>query len=221
MPPHNPRYHTSDHITVPATAKFKRNREVTKPLSGLDVQTLLSRQKRQKITVDNAIPEFKQALSNTDSNDGVIKVTREMGDAIRALLKRSTGNSAWAQAGEYLRTMRTQLIELIEPNIYNNFIEKFKKQLQNGDFDKMFWFEVVRKNKLGLVWGDECENSEKTEEEARQVSASSFTTLCCGDVLELTWSVICSFIIWVRVIRDCGKYDRYGYCTWLVLQFMR
>ncbi|KAI9645932.1 ATP-dependent DNA helicase yku80 [Ciborinia camelliae] len=153
---------------VPPTAKFKRNREVIKPLSGLDVQALLSREKRQKISVDNAIPEFKQALSSTDSTDSIIKATREMGDSVRALLKRSTGNSTWAQAGEYLRTMRTELIDLIEPDIYNNFIEKFKKQLQNEDFDKMFWFEVVRKNKLGLIHGGEAENTTKTEEEARQ-----------------------------------------------------
>lgn len=154
---------------MPATAKAKRNREVIKPLSGLDVQTLLSRQKRQKITVDNAIPEFKQALTATDSTDGVMKVTREMGDTVRALLKRSTGNSTWAQAGEYLRTMRTELINLVEPDVYNNFIEKFKKQLQNEDFDRTFWFEVVRKNKLGLIHEGEAENTKKTEEDARQV----------------------------------------------------
>ncbi|RAL59315.1 hypothetical protein DID88_006920 [Monilinia fructigena] len=142
---------TSDVKKVPATTKFKRSREVIKPLSGLDVQTLLSRQKRQKITVENAIPEFKQALTATDSPDGVIKVTREMGDTVRALLTRSTGNSTWAQAGEYLRTMRTELIDLVEPDVYNNFIEKFKKQLQNEDFDLTF-----------------AENTEKTEEDARQ-----------------------------------------------------
>ncbi|KAA8568722.1 hypothetical protein EYC84_007721 [Monilinia fructicola] len=159
---------TSDVKKVPATAKAKRNREVIKPLSGLDVQTLLSRQKRQKITVDNAIPEFKQALTATDSTDGVMKVTREMGDTVRALLKRSTGNSTWAQAGEYLRTMRTELINLVEPDVYNNFIEKFKKQLQNEDFDRTFWFEVVRKNKLGLIHEGEAENTKKTEEDARQ-----------------------------------------------------
>ncbi|ESZ98043.1 hypothetical protein SBOR_1574 [Sclerotinia borealis F-4128] len=153
---------------VPATAKTKRNREVIKPLSGLDVEALLGREKRQKISIDNAIPEFKQALSNTDSTDGVIKATREMGDIVRTLLKRSTGNSTWAQAGEYLRTMRTELIDLIEPDIYNNFIEKFKRQLQNEDFDKMFWFEVVRKDKLGLIHKDEAENTGRTEEEARQ-----------------------------------------------------
>ncbi|QSZ30883.1 hypothetical protein DSL72_000441 [Monilinia vaccinii-corymbosi] len=158
----------SDVKKVPATAKAKRHREVIKPISGLDVQVLLSRQKRQKITVDNAIPEFKQALSNTDSTDGAIKATREMGDTVRTLLKRSTGNSTWAQAGEYLRTMRTELIDLIEPNIYNNFIEKFKKQFQNDDFDRAFWFEVVRKDKLGLIHQGELENTEKTEEDARQ-----------------------------------------------------
>ncbi|KAM0155016.1 hypothetical protein ACHAQE_006997 [Botrytis cinerea] len=153
---------------VPAITKAKRNREVVKPISGLDVEALLGREKRQKITVENAIPEFKRALSSTDSTDSVVKVTREMGDTVRTLLKRSTGDSTWGQAGEYLRTMRTELIELIEPDIYNNFIEKFKKQLQNGDFDKYFWFDVVRKNKLGLIHGSEAENTERSEDEARK-----------------------------------------------------
>ncbi|APA10393.1 hypothetical protein sscle_06g051630 [Sclerotinia sclerotiorum 1980 UF-70] len=159
---------TADVKKVPATAKAKRNREVVKPLSGLDVEALLGREKRQKITVDNAIPEFKRTLASTDSTESVTKVTREMGDTVRTLLKRSTGNSTWAQAEEYLRVMRTELIDLVEPEVYNNFIEKFKKQLQNEDFDRMFWFDIVRKNKLGLIHTGEASNTEKTEDEARQ-----------------------------------------------------
>ncbi|KAF7879394.1 hypothetical protein EAF04_000590 [Stromatinia cepivora] len=159
---------TADVKKVPATTKAKRNREVVKPLSGLDVEALLGREKRQKITVDNAIPEFKRALAGTDSTENVTKVTREMGDTVRTLLKRSTGNSTWAQAGEYLRTMRTELIDLIEPEVYNNFIEKFKKQLQNEDFDRMFWFDVVRKDKLGLIHAGESGNTKRTEDEVRQ-----------------------------------------------------
>lgn len=101
-----------------------------------------------------------------------------MGDTVRTLLKRSTGDSTWGQAGEYLRTMRTELIELIEPDIYNNFIEKFKKQLQNGDFDKYFWFDVVRKNKLGLIHGGEAENTERSEDEARKVRSVLLSLFC-------------------------------------------
>lgn len=98
-----------------------------------------------------------------------------MGEIIRELLNRSTGNSTWGQAGEYLRTMRTELLDLIEPDIYNNFIEKFKKQFHNGDFNKNFWFDVVRKNKLGLIHEDEAENTKRTEAEARQVGAIFFS----------------------------------------------
>lgn len=118
-----------------------------------------------------------------------------MGDTVRTLLKRSTGNSTWAQAGEYLRTMRTELIDLFEPNIYNNFIEKFKKQLQNDDFDRTFWFEVVRKNKLGLIHQGEMENTEKTEEDARQVRIVFF--YCYLGCIVLA-NHVCSFINWVR-----------------------
>ncbi|KAM3077292.1 ATP-dependent DNA helicase yku80 [Clarireedia jacksonii] len=157
---------------VPPKTKAKRTRETIKPLSGLDVDAILGREKRQKtnITVDNAVPEFKQRISSTDSVDAIKKATKEMGEAVCTLITKSTGNSKYGQAAEYMRTMRTELIELIEPDIYNNFLREFKVQIKTdalGDHRKEFWFDCVRKMKLGLIHKDEAENTSLTEEEAR------------------------------------------------------
>jgi hypothetical protein len=54
---------------VPSRVKGrKRNREVDKPLSGLNVDDLFRKEKRTKIHPDNAIPEFKQALKSSQGS---------------------------------------------------------------------------------------------------------------------------------------------------------
>ncbi|KAJ5165723.1 uncharacterized protein N7500_007553 [Penicillium coprophilum] len=72
---------TADVKKVPPKTKGrKRQRDTEKPLSGLDVDALLSLEpKRTKISTENAIPEFKQTLSRAENIDAIHDAVQQNG----------------------------------------------------------------------------------------------------------------------------------------------
>ncbi|MCJ1369411.1 ATP-dependent DNA helicase II subunit 2 [Loxospora ochrophaea] len=148
----------------------KRNRDQIKPLSGLNVDALLKRDKKPKISRENAIPEFRQMLDTTEEFGAIQDAAKQLSTIIETHIKESFGDSGYGQAVEELSVLREEMTELEEPKIYNDFITDLKKKLLadqlGGDRREMWW--EIRKNKLGLIEKRISPQSEVTEEEAKQ-----------------------------------------------------
>jgi ATP-dependent DNA helicase 2 subunit 2 len=175
-------------MTVSPKAKgSRRGKDTIKPLSGLDVLSLLNRENRQKISAENAIPEFKQMLSNTTDDNAVIDAANQMAEIVRRLVTESTANLKYARAIENLKVLREQMLEFEMPEIYNAFMRDFKKRLvaeQLGGNRKEFWFDVM-KARLGLIDKNALEISDVSGEDAQEVRhhllySKHILTQCCS-----------------------------------------
>jgi ATP-dependent DNA helicase 2 subunit 2 len=160
-------------VTVPPKAKGrKRNRDADKPLSGLDVDSLLSREKRIKISPDNPIPEFKQMLSNTEDISGIQDAITQLSTIIESRIKNSMGDTGYERAAEEIGAMRSEMLEFEEPGLYNEFLRGLKKKLLEkklgGDRREMWW--VIRSHRLGLIDKALSPQSDVEEKEAKEVS---------------------------------------------------
>ncbi|KOS48871.1 hypothetical protein ACN38_g83 [Penicillium nordicum] len=168
---------TADVKKVPPKTKGrKRQRETEKPLSGLDVDALLSLEpKRTKISTENAIPEFKQTLARAESIDAIHDAVQQMAKIIEIQITHSLGHSNYDRVIEGLGTMREELVDYEEPVVYNDFVRQLKgKMLREelgGDRRELWWF--VRKGKLGLIGKSEVDSSAVEEEEAQEFLAAN------------------------------------------------
>jgi ATP-dependent DNA helicase 2 subunit 2 len=163
--------------SVPPRAKGKRSRDIAKPLSGLDVDSLLStREKRQKISKENAIPEFRQILESAEDFKTIEDASKQISNIIRSLITHSVGDSGYARAIETLGVMRDELFALEEPKLYNDFISDLKKRLLAGDLggDRRDFMWEIRKGKLGLIGQDKLDISDVTPAVALEVSLRIF-----------------------------------------------
>ncbi|GAB1217180.1 ATP-dependent DNA helicase II subunit 2 [Aspergillus terreus] len=154
----------------PKTKGRKRTREAEKPLSGLDVDALLHQEKRTKITPSNAIPEFKQAVSQAENIDAIKNAVTQMTTIIEDQIKNSLGDANYDRVIEGLGVTRDELISFEEPGIYNDFLKQLKdkilKEELGGDRRELWW--LVRKTKLGLINQRESDQSRVTEKEANE-----------------------------------------------------
>ncbi|CAK7202641.1 ATP-dependent DNA helicase yku80 [Sporothrix eucalyptigena] len=169
---------------VPPKAKGRAGRDarMNKPISGLDIDALLGGgankgpvikkegDELRKISPDNAIPEFKQALASTVSVKQIEGFAEQMGRIIKSLIASSTGEVNYSRASENMRVMREELISLEEPGIYNTFITGLKERLVSeklgGPRLDMWW--TVRLSGLGLITSNESDQSTVTEEAAKE-----------------------------------------------------
>ncbi|KAL0931859.1 ku family dna [Colletotrichum truncatum] len=160
---------TADVKKVPPKAKGKRNRETVKPLSGLDVDALLgAKPKRAKISFENAIPEFKRALTVAEEVSEIKDAATQMGAIVCSLITDSFGDANYARAVENLGVLRESLIDFEEPGIYNEFARDLKKKILSGELGgdrrEMWW--KIRTSRLGLIDQAASEVSNVTSEEA-------------------------------------------------------
>ena len=160
--------------TVPAKAQGRRGRkEPVKPLSGLDIDSLLGESKRTTISVDNAIPEFKQTLATAEDDATVETATKQMGAIVRKLIQDSFADLFYGRAAENLRVMREELVNLELPALYNKFLTGLKKSILSGELNgdrREMWFKHIIGGRLSLVTQEESEVSEVTADEAKAVS---------------------------------------------------
>lgn len=160
----------------PKVQSRKRNRNEIKPLSGLDVGALLgnNKPKKIKITRENPIPEFRQALDNVDSEDGVRDVAKQLSTIIEAQITDSFGDIAYGKALEEMSVMRSEMVDIEEPGAYNEFIRSLKGKLlgeELGGDRREMWYEI-RKNKLGLIDKKTSDKSSVDEDEAKAFLSS-------------------------------------------------
>ena len=155
----------------PKVQSRKRNRNEIKPLSGLDVGALLgnNKPKKPKITRENPIPEFRQALDDAESVDAIRDAVRQLSGIIEAQIRDSFGDIAYGKAVEELGTMRSEMIEMEEPEAYNEAVRGLKGKLlaeELGGDRREMWVEI-RRNRLGLIERKSSDKSGVEEEEAR------------------------------------------------------
>lgn len=150
----------------------KRGREMEKPLSGLDVEQLLGREKRIKISAENAIPEFKQLLATTEDSGAIQEASKQMVTIIENYIRHSTGDSGYGRAIEAIRVMKEELNDLEEPGIFNDFMRQLKEKLLGGKLGgerrEMWW--RIRAARLSLLDKKTSDRSEVSEEDAKAVS---------------------------------------------------
>jgi ATP-dependent DNA helicase 2 subunit 2 len=159
----------------------KRGRDVEKPLSGLDIDALLNTGvKRAKLSAANAIPEFKQLIETADSIEALKSGVDQLGSIIEGYIRTSTGDVNYERATEAIGVMRGEMVEMEEPEMYNDFIKRLKKGLLANEYGtgrKDMWWKI-RRNKLGLIDKKTSDISEVTEAEVEEVSS-----------LELEWLI--------------------------------
>lgn len=161
-------------LSVPPRQKGrKRTREFEKPLSGLNVEELLGREKRVKLSAENAIPEFKQALNTTDSVEDIKNIANQLSTIIQDYIRHSMGDSGYQRAVEAIRVMKEEMLELEEPGVFNDFMRVLKKKIfaeELGGDRKEMWYKI-RVTRLGLIDKRATDLSDVTEEEAKKVGA--------------------------------------------------
>ncbi|EQL02716.1 hypothetical protein G6O67_003177 [Ophiocordyceps sinensis] len=159
---------------VPPKAKGRRRREAVKPISGLDVDALLSEETRGQVSRENPIPDFKRALASTEDIGEIEDAAKQMGTVVGSLVTDSFGDSKYAQAVECMGVMREELTNLEEPGVYNSFVRDLKKGLLSGALGgdrRDFWF-TVRWSRLGLIDKDQSEASDVSPEQAEEFYTS-------------------------------------------------
>ncbi|KAL8935056.1 MAG: hypothetical protein Q9216_005603 [Gyalolechia sp. 2 TL-2023] len=148
----------------------RRNRNEVKPLSGLNVEALIGGdKKRARISSQNAIPDFRQLVNTADSIEGMREAAQQLGVVVETRIKDSFGDIAYARALEEIGVMREEMIDLEEPDIYNDFAKALKRKLlaeELGGNRKDFWWEF-RKSRLGLIDKSASEASKITDEDVK------------------------------------------------------
>jgi ATP-dependent DNA helicase 2 subunit 2 len=151
----------------------KRAREYDKPLSGLNIEVLLgSSGKRTKIGADNAVPEFKQLLATTADIAEIRDAAKQMGEIVQGYIRESVGDTGYGRAVEALRVMREELMDLEEPEVFNDFARDLKRRILSkelkGERREMWW--LIKAHRLGLIDDQMSELSKVTKQMAKEVS---------------------------------------------------
>lgn len=171
--------YVADKLLVPPKAKGRRNRETIKPISGLDVDALLGElgeDTKGQVSAENAVPDFKRAMATADEIPDIQAAAKQMGEIVQSFVTDSFGDSKYAQAVECIGVMREELINMEEPEMYNNFVRELKKGLLSGALGgdrRDFWFKV-RWSRLGLIEQSQSDVSEVTADEADEVSSREY-----------------------------------------------
>ncbi|KAF2668511.1 SPOC domain-like protein [Microthyrium microscopicum] len=149
--------------------QFKRKREPEKPLSGLDIDALLSGEKRQRIDPANAIPEFKQMLEKASDVAAIEDAAKQLARIIETTIRDSVGDMGYQRAVEALGTLREELQEIEEPDIYNALAQELKTKILNGTLGgerTEMWYNI-KIRKLGLLDSSVSERSKVSPEAAK------------------------------------------------------
>jgi len=148
----------------------KRYRGEEKPLSGLDVSTLVhtASAKRTKISPDNAIPEFRQLLDQADDEASIKDAAAQFSTILEEQVRSSFGDANYARVVEGLGVMRQEMVELEDPDVYNSALRNLKgkilKEELGGNRKELWW--RIRVGKIGLIDKGTSNVSEVSREEA-------------------------------------------------------
>lgn len=121
------------------------------------------------IDSSNAIPEFKQLLASADSVASIREGVHQLAVIIERWITQSIGDKEYERVVEALGVMRSECVELEEPECYNGFLRELKEKVAEGklggDRRELWW--RVRVGKLGLITKEQSEGSTVGGEEAQ------------------------------------------------------
>lgn len=175
------------------------------------MDALLQGEKRQRISPENAIPEFKQALANTDDINTVKEAVKQMCAIIENQIKHSLGDANYDRVVEYIGTMRDELISFEEPDLYNDFVRELKRKLLDdelGEDRRELWW-LIRKKRIGLIDDKLVEISKVTEQEAKEVCIHPIPP-----AYFLLQTNVCSQIVLVIKVKIAERYC-ISSCWWV------
>ena len=136
--------------------------------------------KKLKISSNNAIPEFKQHLLHHSSIEAIKDTCAQMEALVREAITNSFADMLYGKACDMMKVMREELVDLDEPDIYNDFVKSLKSDLLAGKLggNRTDMWKEVQKHRLGLLTAEESERSGTTDEQAKLASCSP---LCIWD----------------------------------------
>ena len=166
---------------VPPKARGKRygrgkgGREPEKPLSDLDIDTLLAQDAgRQSDRIDpkNAIPGFTR-LVRYGGPEHVDDACSELQAILCDWIKHSVGNKSYDRVIETIAAMREEALALSFSDQFNDVLRKLKQKILGGDLGgerrEMWW--MIRTKKLGAISSAESDDAKMTEDEAKDLMA--------------------------------------------------
>lgn len=135
--------------------------------------------KKQRISKENAIPEFKQLLRSlafVETDEAIENAMKDMAQIVHSLIKESFGDHNYDQALEDIGVMREQMVGFEMPKLYNDFLEDLKSRIKSeslGGDRRDMWTRIRSTGKLGLITADQSETSNVTKENAYKVRMAS------------------------------------------------
>ena len=111
-------------------------------------------------------------LDDTESAADIYNAATQLGEIIQEQIRTSFGDINYARAIEEMDVMRKELIELEEPQVWNEWIKKLKGRVLRGELggDRREMWAEIRKHNLGLVSRKENVIAGVGEDESRTVS---------------------------------------------------
>lgn len=110
-------------------------------------------------------------LSRAESVDTIHDAVQQMAGIVESQIRHSLGDANYDRVIEALGTMREELVDYEEPASYNDLLRRLKDKILReefgGDRRELWW--LVRKNRLGLIDRGVSEQSEVSEDEAKEV----------------------------------------------------
>ena len=113
-------------------------------------------------------------LDTTEDPNGIQDAASQLAAVIEQHIKNSFGESEYDRVLAEMSVLRSEMIEMEEPGIWNTWLKELKSKLLSGEFgsgrNELWW--RIRKEGLGLVTKGESTVSAVAEDEAKIVSAS-------------------------------------------------
>lgn len=131
--------------------------------------------------MENSIPDFKQLLEASVSSSEIHDLVSQMAKIIYQMAANTATRGSFDMVTANMRVLRSQMMDLEMPEMYNDFIRAFKQKLVAGElFENEFasskrelWF-CVKSKRLGLIDTEVSEHSDISKEEAAQVSTGCY-----------------------------------------------
>ena len=131
------------------------------------MEDLFRKEKRTKISPDNAIPEFKQRFDmNSDDMEDLEAAVMEMTEIIEERIRSSFGDQNYKWAVAALGAVREEMVEMEMLKPYRDLLERLKRKVMAGNLGgdrKEFWYSV---RNLGPINSVESKLSDLTPEDA-------------------------------------------------------
>lgn len=111
-------------------------------------------------------------LDVVEDISGIRDAVAQLGSIIETQIKDSFGDINYGRAIEELDVMRSEMIEIEEPAIYNDYVRTLKTKLLKGELSgdrRDMWYEL-KKAELCLIDSKQSESSNVTKEDAKHVS---------------------------------------------------